>query len=232
MTFPVSNAFLDALPSSEKTALLAHLEPVTLPQGTHLFEPKRRPRYVHFLSSGMASIVTPLNDGGAVEVGVVGREGLVEVLHLLGPISGPTRCMVQIAGSGFRISFDVFQERFFKDDTVRLSLLFAQYQAHMLSQLAACSRCHTVEQRLSRWLLMVSDRIGSPTLALTQEFLANMLGSSRPTVATSAGRLQRKGLIRYSRGTVELLNRKGLEAVACECYPIARKLFLDFTRQL
>lgn len=231
VTFSLSNALLDALPVVERTALLAKLEPVALPQGTVLSEAKRRPRYVHFLSSGMASIVTPMNDGAAIEVGVVGREGIVEILHLLGPMSGPTRCMIQIGGSGLRLDFASFQEHFFRDETKRLALVFAQYHGNLLSQIAACNRCHRVEERLARWLLMVADRIGDATLELTQEFLANMLGSSRPVVAVSAGELQRRGIIRYRRGTVEILDRKGLEAAACECYPISRKLFRDLSRQ-
>ncbi len=227
MTVPLSNTLLDALPAAEQTALSAHLEPVALPQGLVLFEARRTPRYVHFLSSGMASIVTPMRDGTAVEVGVVGREGMVEVLHLLGPNLGSTRCMIQVAGSGFRIRFSTFQEQFLKHEAMRLTLIFAQYQGHLLSQIAACNRCHKIEERLARWLLMVEDRVSSPTFALTQDFLANMLGSSRPAVAASAGKLQRSGLIRYQRGAIEIIDRAGLELAACECYPITKRLLRE-----
>lgn len=232
MSFPVSNNLLDMLPPEERAALLPHLEAVSLPMGTVLFEAEERPRYVHFVTAGMASIVTPMSDGTSVEVGVVGREGLVEAMHLLGPGQTSTRCFLQVAGSGLRMNFNIFEERFFRDGMMRLALRYAQYQSHLLSQIAACNRHHEVEERLARWLLMVEDRIGSPDLRLTQEFLASMLGSRRSTVTVMAGTLQRSGLIRYQRGHVNILDRESLESVACECYAVTKRLFDDLSKKL
>ena len=224
MAFPLSNALLESLPPSERAAISAALEPVPLPSGALLFEAEERPRYVHFLTSGMASIVTPLNDGGSVEVGVVAREGIPEAMHLLGPGRSQTRCFIQVPGSGFRMSFKDFERHFFKDQTMRLIMRYAQYQGNLLSQIAACNRLHEVEERLARWLLMVEDRIGSPELNLTQEFLGSMLGTRRSTVTITAGTLQRSGMISYHRGKVCIVDRGGLEHTTCECYAVTKRL--------
>ena len=232
MPFSLSNALLESLTPADKSALSAVLEPVPLPTGTLLFEADERPRYVHFLTSGMASIVTSLLDGSSVEVGVVGREGVPEALHLLGPGNGQTRCYMQVAGSGFRISFRTFQERFFHDRAMQVIMRYAQYQGNLLSQIAACNRLHDVEERLARWLLMVQDRIGSPDLPLTQEFLATMLGSRRSTVTIMAGTLQRSGLISYHRGNVRILDRESLVSATCECYAVTSRLFNELSEYL
>ncbi len=197
-----------------------------LPVGTVLFEAEQNPRYVHFPTSGIASVVTELVDGGAVEVGLVGREGVAEWLHLLGPELSVTRCFMQVAGAGLKVDFDFFQDEFMSKRSVRLCVLrYVQYSSLMLSQLAACNRLHELEERLARWLLTAQDKIDQPTMRLTQEFLAQMLGSRRSTVTITAGSLQRAGLIDYSRGRVKIVDRAGLENVACECYPIAKRLF-------
>lgn len=206
--------------------MLPQLEAVSLPLRTVLFEPEESPRYVHFITSGMASIVTAMSNGDVAEVGIVNREGMPEALHLLSPASGSTRCFMQIAGSGLRMGFKAFEQNFYQDPTIKkLVLRYAQYQGHILGQLAACNRLHEVEERLARWLLMVQDRVDSPDLHLTQEFLANMLGARRSTVTIMAGTLQRAGLIQYRRGNVTILDRENLENTACECYPVTRRLF-------
>jgi CRP-like cAMP-binding protein len=228
LAFPLSNLLLETLPSTVRTALFSHVEAVPLPLGTILYEAGGVPRYVHFLTSGMASNVTTFSNGDAVEVGIISREGMPEALHLLGSGSGFTRCFVQIAGSGFRMDFRAFEQMFQREESLRgLVLRYAQYQCRMLAQLAACNRIHEGEERLSRWLLMARDRLDSRDIPLTQEFLANMIGARRSTVTLMAGILQRGGLIQYQRGHVHILDPENLEGTACECYPITRKLFQE-----
>ena len=231
MVYPRTNLILDLLPSGTRTSLFAHLQPVSLAVNTVLYEPEEVPRYAHFITSGMASIVTGMSDGESAEVGIVGREGMPETMHLLGPAPVQTRCFMQIDGSGLRMKFKDFERIFQQDEVVRRMVLhFVQFQSLMLAQFAACNRLHEVEERLARWLLMVQDRLDDPTLRLTQEFLAMMLGARRSTVTVVAGTLQRSGLIEYKRGQVKILDRPALENTACECYHITHRLFMDFAR--
>jgi CRP-like cAMP-binding protein len=233
MAFPRSNLLLEALPAATKNRLLSQLEPVELPTGTSLYEVDAFPRFVHFMTSGIASVVTVLEGGDAVEVGLVGREGIAEKIHLLGPQLGMTRCFMQVAGSGVRMDFRRFEQVFLEDTSLHRAILrLVQHEALVLAQLSACNRLHEVEERLARWLLMVQDRTGDPVMRLTQEFLAEMLGSRRSTVNLTAGSLQRSGLIEYRRSYVRIENRERLEDVACECYPIIRKLFDNVYRGL
>jgi CRP-like cAMP-binding protein len=231
LAFPLSNLLIETLPSTVRAALLTHLEAVPLPLGAVLYEPGEVPRYVHFLTSGMASIMTTMADGDAVEVGIISREGMPEALQVLGPGSGFTRCLMQIAGSGFRMDFRAFEQHFQREESVRrLVLRYVQYQGRTLAQLAACNRMHDGEERLSRWLLMVHDRLDSRDIPLTQELIANMIGTRRSTVTLMAGILQRGGLIQYQRGLVRILDPENLERIACECYPITRRLFQELYR--
>jgi CRP-like cAMP-binding protein len=196
-----------------------------MPVRSRLYEPGEQPRHIHFLESGIASIVINMLDGGTVEVATVGREGVPQGTHLLGATPVPTRCFMQIGGRASRMEFNAFAEFFAKEEEIRrIVLSYAQYQASMSSQIVGCNRLHDVEARLARWLLIVSDRIGGPVLKLTQEFLAQMIGSQRTTVTAVAGALQDRALIRCARGTVRILDRPGLERAACECYPVTRKL--------
>ena len=223
MTQAPSNLILGMLPAEQRASLMRMLTPISLPVRTVLYEPERAPSYVHFLTSGMASIVNYMKEGEAVEVGLVGHEGLPEALHLLGNALLPTSCFMQVQGTGLRMKLRDFQQVFDHEDLVRKSVLhFVQFQNLVLSQIAACNRLHEVEQRLARWLLMVSDRTGDTELRLTQEFLSQMLGARRSTVTLVAGALQRSGLIEYSRGDVRILNRQELEDSACECYRIIK----------
>lgn len=231
VAFPHSNLLFELLPSSEQAALSAHLEPVPLPVDTVLYEAEETPRYAYFLTSGIASVVTAMAGGEAVEVGLLGREGLPGSIHLLGAQLGSARCFMQIDGTGMRIEFRKFEQAFRENPVLhRRVLQQVQYEALILSQLSACNRVHEVEERLARWLLMVEDRLGLPDLPLTQEFLGEMLGARRSTVTVVAGTLQRSGLIEYRRGHVRILHRDRLEDVACECYPVTRKLFRNLYR--
>lgn len=166
-----------------------------------------------------------MSTGDGVEVGLVGREGVPEALHLLGPAPGITDCFVQVAATALRLDFKRFEQEFFGQEAVRRAMLsYIQYGTLLTAQVAACNRLHGVEERLARWLLMVGDSIGEPRFCLTQEFLAGMIGSRRTSVTLAAGVLKRSSLINYQRGEIEIIDRENLEDSACECYPITRKL--------
>nr|WP_246301729.1 Crp/Fnr family transcriptional regulator [Granulicella arctica] len=226
-----TNLLLDSLSEDSLKGLLTRMRPVVLPLRTVLYEPEIVPAYAYFLTSGIASVVTSSADGGVVEVEVVGREGVVGALHLLGSAVVPTQCFMQLAGTALRIRLVDLRAAFLESGEIRGRLLeFVQVQSLTLSQIAGCHRLHEAEQRLARWLLMVQDRVQQETLELTQTFLAEMLGSQRTTVSAVAADLQRKGLIEYSRGHVRILDRKGLESAVCECYGVTRDLLANLYR--
>ncbi len=221
VAYPISNVLINSLPEESRAALLPHLKAVALPVRTVLYEPFEPPRYVHFLTSGIASVVTSSHRGETTEVGTLGREGLPQAIHLLGSGGIPTRGFMQMAGTGLRMEFAAFERLFAADEPIRRAVLaYAQYHCVLATQIAGCNRMHGLEPRLARWLLMIQDRSGESVLRLTQEFLAEMIGSQRTTVGAVAGALQDRGLLEYTRGTIRLLHRRGLEEVACECYPI------------
>jgi CRP-like cAMP-binding protein len=190
-----------------------------------IYEPHEIPKFAHFLTSGIASVVTNMRDGGSVETGMWAREGLAECMHLGGSDRVPSRCFMQIAGTAMRMSFADLQRDFESIQPLREGIQRSiQSQALILSQLVACNRLHEVEERLARWFLMLQDRVQDDEFHITQEFLAEMLGSRRTTVTMAAGALQRIGLIEYQRGHVHILDRERLEGAACECYPVIHKL--------
>ncbi|HKF46512.1 MAG TPA: Crp/Fnr family transcriptional regulator [Terracidiphilus sp.] len=202
---------------------------VTLSPREVLYEADETPKYAHFLTSGVASIVITMANGGSTEVGIWGREGLVESFHLLGGARIPNRCIVHMESTALRMPFKELQKEFLESQELRDCVLQGvQSQSAILGQLAGCNRLHEAEPRLARWLLMVRDRMENDTFLLTQEFLAVMLGSRRTTVTAAAGELQRNGLIQYSRGRIHISDPQGLENVACECYPTVRELYASF----
>ncbi len=220
-----TNGFLDRLSPELRQSLLTRLEPVALPLRTGIYSPGASPKHIHFITSGFASVVTTMLNGDSIEVGLVGREGVPEVLHLIGPTPAIAECFIQLAGTALRMDFKAFEQEFFPLDPVRrLVLEQVQYTALTMGQIAACNRLHEVEERLARWLLMVADRIGQDHFYLTQEFLSEMIGSRRSTVTITAGTLKRANLIDYNRGQIRILDRPALEDVACECYPITQRL--------
>ena len=220
-----SNRIINALPTEMKASLVGRLQPVDLPVGTVLTNPGQLPPFAHFITSGIASVVTFMADGTGAEVGVIGREGLVEAINLLGPATAPTTSFIQSEATALRMPFADLQQLFLAHVPLSHRILeCVQSQGFMLSQLAACHGLHEIEERLARWLLMVRDRLESDHFELTQEFLAEMLGTRRTSVTLAAGTLQRSGLIKYSRGRIQVIDCKGLENVACECYPIVRDL--------
>lgn len=220
-----SNTILDHLPAALRKSLVSRMESVDLPVDTVLLKPGEPPEYAHFMTSGITSVVTYMADGGGAEVGLIGREGFVEAMHLLGSANSPTTAFIQVEGSALRIPFKEFEKEVFATPVLlRRILEFVQRHNFALTQLAACNGLHEIEERLARWLLMVQDRVESPRFDLTQEFLASMLGARRTSVTLAAGSLQRSGLIEYKRGHIRILDAKKLLTAACECYPIVRDL--------
>jgi CRP-like cAMP-binding protein len=226
MSLHSANTLLSSLSSDSLKQLLDGSKHIPLPLRWSLYEPELTPEYAYFLTSGIASVVTIDPDGGTAEVGLTGREGAVGVLHILGPAIVPSTCFIQLAGEGYRVPLSQLRHAFDTSPEIRGRVLeFVQAQALSLGQIAGCHRLHGAEERLARWLLMAQDRADSETLNLTQEFLATMLGARRTTVTIIAGVLQKSGLIEYSRGRVRILSRENLEAAACDCYQITRKLY-------
>jgi CRP-like cAMP-binding protein len=190
-----------------------------------IYEPHDVPRFAHFLTSGVASVITSMKDGGTVETGMWASDGLVECMHLCSSDGLPSRCFMQIGGTALRMPFADLERDYENLQPLRDGIQRSiRIQALILGQLVACNRLHEVEERLARWFLMLQDRIQEDVLLITQEFIAEMLGSRRTTVTMAAGALQRIGLIEYQRGRVHILDRERLEAAACECYPVIRKL--------
>jgi CRP-like cAMP-binding protein len=217
----VSNVVLLSLPDKEYSLLRPHLESVDLPQHKILEQPAEKIDFTYFLNHGMVSLVALSSDGRSVEVGIIGKEGMVGMSLIAGLQRGTFRAVMQMAGSGMRMRSAVFQDVLVCAPTLRVQLSrFALMHGMQVAQLAACNRLHEIEQRLSRWLLMCQDRMDSSLLPLTHEFLAQMLGTGRPSVSLAAGALESAGLIENLRGTVKILNRKSLEQTACECYGV------------
>lgn len=217
----VQNIVLCSLPDKEYNLLRPHLEPVQLPQYEILEEPGQKIQSSYFLNDGMTSLVALSRDGRSVEVGVVGKEGMVGMPLIAGLRQGTFRAIMQMAGTGVRLRAQVFQDLLLSAPVLRAELSrFALMHGMQAAQLAACNRLHEVEQRLARWLLMCQDRFDCQSLPLTHDFLAQMLGTGRPSVSLAAGALEHAGLIENLRGSVKILNRKSLEEAACECYGV------------
>jgi CRP-like cAMP-binding protein len=221
----VDNVILLSLPDKEYNLLRPHLEPTDLPQYEILLEPGEKIDFTYFLNEGMASLVALSRDGRSVEVGIVGKEGMLGMPLTVGMLRETFRAIMQMSGRGLRIRSEVFRDVLPCAPTLRSELSrFALMHGMQAAQLAACNRLHEVEQRLSRWLLMCQDRVDSQLLPLTHEFLSQMLGTGRPSVSLAAGALENAGLIENLRGTVKILNRKSLELAACECYGVIQHL--------
>ena len=220
------NKILAALPAGEYDRLSARLTPVPLTHGATLYEQQGRINYVYFVTEGVVSQVTDLEDGGSVEVGLVGREGMVGYPVALGDDVAQSRTLAQLPGGAMRMGAAALTEELGRGG--RLQTLLHRYTlaAHkQTSQTAACNRGHNLGERLARWLLMCHDRVEGDELKLTQEFIAQMLGTRRSGVSEAAILLQAAGLIRYSRGHITILDREGLEEFACECYGVVRAEF-------
>jgi CRP-like cAMP-binding protein len=216
---PCRNLLLLALPVRGYDLIRPYLESVELPHHLILHQPAEKIEFAYFLNEGLASLVVLTRDGRSVEVAIVGKEGVVGTALAVGLMEEPCRAIMQMPGSGVRIKSDVLEKMLLIVPEFRLILnRYVLLQGLQVAQIAACNRLHAIEQRLARWLLMCQDRVDSDLLPVTHEFLAQMLGTGRPSVSLAAGNLQRAGLIQNLRGTVRIRDRKNLEASACECY--------------
>jgi CRP-like cAMP-binding protein len=216
---PIRNKILRGLPKAECSGLFSKLEFVSLPVRTVLNESGEAIKFGYFMNEGLASVLSVMADGKTVEVGLFGREGFVGLPLAAGFASSATRVIVQVGGSGFRVSAKALVDALQECATLANRLQrFEQEMGLQSAQSAACNRVHDVDERLARWLLMSQDRLGGDMIALTQEFLAHMLGTRRASVTVAAGMLQKAGLITYTRGAVRVESRSGLEDAACECY--------------
>jgi CRP-like cAMP-binding protein len=217
----ISNVILLSLPDTEFNLLRPHLEPLDLLQHKILHEAGEKVDFTYFLNDGMVSLVAISRDGRSVEVGIVGKEGMVGMSLTAGLQRETFRAIMQMAGSGVRIRSEIFLEVLLNAASLRSQLgRFGLVHGMQVAQLVACNRLHEIVQRLARWLLMCQDRFDSQFLPLTHDFLAQMLGTGRPSVSLAAGELEDAGLIQNMRGTVKILNRKSLEETACECYGV------------
>ena len=217
------NGLLAALPRTSYQQLLPALSPATLVFGDVLYEPGKPMRDVYFPDGCLVSLLTLVEGHQALEVGMVGREGMVGAALALGVKNSPMRALVQGSGPAMRMGAARFTKELARSPPLQRGLNgYIAALMTQISQTAACNRFHTVDARLARWLLMTRDRMGSAQFEMTQDFLATMLGVRRVGVTEAAGALQERKLIAYRRGSIEILDQRGLEAAACSCYRRAK----------
>ena len=223
-TSPRENRLLAALAPADYDRIGLHLEPAPLALGKVLYEPGSKMHYVYFPTTSIVSMLYVMSDGASAEIAVVGNDGILGISLFMGGETTPSRAVVQSAGESYRLRADFLLEEFNRaGPTTHLLLRYTQTLITQMAQTAVCNRHHSVDQQLCRWLLLSLDRLPSNELTMTQELIANMLGVRREGVTDAAGKLQSAGLIRYSRGHIEVLDRCGLEARACECYNVVRR---------
>ncbi len=221
---PRENHLLTALPPFESAHWKLQLESVDMPLGYVLHEAGSTITHVHFPTSAIVSLMYVMKDGASADVAMIGNEGMVGISHLLGDEAMPNRAVVQHAGRGLRLSAQSIKDEFDRSGSVRRLLLrYVQTLITQMAQTAVCNRYHSLEQQLSRWLLCSLDRVGGSELVMTQELIAQVLGVRRESVTTTAFRMQKTGLIQYTRGRISVLDRTGLERSTCECYSVVRK---------
>lgn len=219
-----SNHLLAALPAMEWQRWQPQLELVDLRLGQVLYEAGGKMSYVYFPIDAIVSLLTVLEDGDSAEIAVVGNEGIVGVSLFMGGETTPSRAVVQSAGRSVRLRAHVLKTEFSTSPAVmHLLLRYTQALITQMTQTAACNRHHSLDEQLCRWLLLSLDRLHVNQLIMTQELIANMLGVRREGVTEAAGRLQRAGLISYTRGKINVLDRTGLEQRSCECYAVVKK---------
>ena len=223
---PPVNRLLESLPSNDFRRLLADCETVELAFADVLYTPRERLRHVYFPIASFISLVMPVGDSSSLEVGLIGNEGMFGIPIALGVDVSPVRAVVQGAGSALRMGAVPFCRELSRSQALQREIgRYVFVQMSQLAQTAACTRFHVVEARLARWLLMTQDRAHASTFHITQEFLAFMLGVRRVGVTKAAGSLQGRNLIRYSRGSITVLDRRGLKAASCGCYKADRETY-------
>jgi len=221
---PLHNQLLAALPSDVRQRLIPHLELVELPLAMVLYEAGDALHHVYFPTDAIVSLLYVMESGASAEIAVVGNEGLVGVAVFMGGESTPSRAVVQSAGHGYRLVGQRLLEEFGRHGEMLLLMLrYTQALITQMAQTAVCNRHHSVDQQLCRWLLLSLDRLPGNELRMTQSLIAGMLGVRREGVAEAAGKLQRLGVIEYSRGRITVLDRPGLEQLSCECYAVVKR---------
>ena len=226
----IVNQLLAALLPEDYQRLVSHLEYVELISGEVLWEPGEKMTEVYFPTLGMISLVSIMENGSTTEISLVGKEGMVGLPIFLGGDSTTSRAIVQVNGSALKLNGNILKSEFDKGGELqRLLLLYTQALFTQASQNAACNRQHNIEERLARWLLATQDCVMKDELHLTQEFISQMLGTRRSGVTVAAGTLQQAGMIRYTRGKIQILSREALSATACECYQVIKN---EYTRLL
>jgi CRP-like cAMP-binding protein len=222
----VRNLLLASLPPADFAHLAAFLTPVTLSLKQVLLEADEQIQAAYFVETGMVSYLAYLEDGEAIEVGIIGSEGMVGMPLVLGVDSGPAGAIVQMQGTALRITPAALRQAFGESEALHGRLLrYMQALYTQVSQTAVCNGHHSIEERLARWLLMANDRAESDQFPMTHEFMAMMLGVRRSGVTVTAGALKQAGLIAYANGQMTILDRPSLEATACECYGTVQRHF-------
>jgi CRP-like cAMP-binding protein len=221
---PLCNELLAALPQQDLQEFLPHLQPVRMPLGKVLYESGDTLSHVYFPTDSIVSLLYVLEDGSSAEISVVGKEGIIGIALFMGGETTPNRAVVQSAGLAYALPGPMLKAAFQRGGGAQLLLLrYTQSLITQMAQTAVCNRHHTVDQQLCRWLLLSLDRLDGNELTMTQELIANMLGVRREGVTEAAGKLQKLGVIHYSRGKITVLNRPHLEGLCCECYAVVRK---------
>ena len=222
------NRLLRAIPRTEWDRFAPSLEIVSVELGQVLYSPGVPQTFVYFPIDCIVSLLYVMEDGSSAEIAIVGNEGLVGTSLFLGGQSVPNHAVVQSAGSAFRMAARFIREEFLRAGPVQgLFLRYTQALIAQMGQTAVCNRHHSVDQQLCRWILMSLDRLPSNRLVMTQELIANMLGVRREGVTEAAGKLQRAGVITYSRGRITVIDRVKMESLVCECYAVVHKVFAE-----
>ncbi len=215
------NHLLEALPDQEFARIKPHLEPVSLKLGKVLYESGDKMSHIYFPTTAIISLLYVMENGGTAEIGIAGNNGLIGMALYMGGETTSSRAVVQSAGDAVRMKSAELQAEFKRGGLFQnLLLRYTQSMMTQISQTAVCNRLHTVTQQLCRWLLINHDQLPGNKLIMTHDLIANMLGVRREGVTVAAGYLQDNGYITYSRGTINILDRKGLETVGCECYQV------------
>jgi CRP-like cAMP-binding protein len=218
------NYLLAVLDEAEWARVAPHLVPVDLSLGHVIYEAGDRLGHVYFPSTSIVSLLYVLESGASAEIAIVGNEGIIGIALFMGGETMPNRAVVQSAGRAYRLDAGVLKEEFCRAGAVqRLLLRYTQALITQMAQTAVCNRHHSIDQQLCRWLLLSLDRLPSNELTMTQELIANMLGVRRAGVTEAALKLQDAGLINYSYGRIEILDRPGLERRVCECYRVVKR---------